>query len=567
MKLRAENILVIIPVVVVLAALGALYLHTCPRDITWDHNAQDSCDLITSAHILGIPHPTGYPLFTMIGHLFTRIDFKSFSTEHIFWNNSAFKMTLFVVLTSLLNIFLFWRVHILLQRKLKMSIADTLVGSISAGIGALALGTSYLYWSQSIVPEVYILNLLFIDLTLLAILRLVPDGDVSMGPWRWFLLGLIAASGLIHHLSFMMFLPGFFILAIFTFRKPGKRDIILFIIGILLALLPLLYLPIRSAYNPPVDTTNTETWSNFWYHITGKAYRPYLFQRPIGEMFNNLGSFYLKEQFGYTGVILICLGVIGAYLWRSRLSRALLAFCIVSAIFVLFHATNYNVLDRKVFFLPAFFAFAHLSAMGISYVFELTRRLSSRGHKILQVAPIIVLLFGGLWWQVDEVNHAYRWNIDISESISAKNFGSQAFANLRANAIIFTWYDGPSFTLIYYKHVLFEGVRGDVDIVFLPRIQSPWWWQNVEDGHPNIKMTIEYSLDRNAIIEDIIRTNIDKRPIYTSWPQIPIPDDFKMLNVGKLFRIVRIEEYEQILEHHHAEKQMMMRNAPIKSNL
>ena len=564
MRFEPRKFFIILPIAAVIAVSGVLYLLTCPGDITWDHNAQDSGDLITCAHILGIPHPTGYPLYTMVGHLFTRLDFGIFSADPNPINNSAFKLTLFVIFTSLANMFLFWRVHMAMQHKLGMRIAGAPAGSIAAGIGALALGTSYLYWSQSIVPEVYLLNLFFIDLTLLAILSLTPDGDTQPPSWRWLVLGLVGGLGFFHHLSFGLFLPGFIILAIICLKKPGKKDVVLLIAGIILSMLPLLYLPIRSAQNPPVDTTNPETLSNFWYHITAKAYRPYLFLRPIGEMFNHLNEFYLKEQFGFAGVILICAGVIGIYLRRSRLAAAFTAFCLISTVFVLIHATNYHVQDRKIFFLPAFFVMAHLMALGISFVFDAAARITSR--RVIGWALVFILALGGMVWQVSAVRHAYDWNIDISKSYSAKAYGSQAFANLDANAIIFTWFDGPSFSLIYHRFVLFEGIREDVDIVFLPRVQSPWWWENVEDGHPNIDMTISYMIDRNAIIENIINTNIEKRPVYTSWAMIPLPEGYELIKVGKLFQVITAEEYEQLRERFHGLSNQPMKWEPTESS-
>ena len=45
----------------------AVYLLTLSPGVSWAHHSEDSGDLITSAWVLGIPHPTGYPLFCMTG--------------------------------------------------------------------------------------------------------------------------------------------------------------------------------------------------------------------------------------------------------------------------------------------------------------------------------------------------------------------------------------------------------------------------------------------------------------------------------------------------------------------
>src|SRR5947208_16597030 len=44
-----------------------LYFLTAVRDIV----VGDTPELITAAVTLGVPHPPGYPLFTMLGHLFS----------------------------------------------------------------------------------------------------------------------------------------------------------------------------------------------------------------------------------------------------------------------------------------------------------------------------------------------------------------------------------------------------------------------------------------------------------------------------------------------------------------
>ena len=448
MHSRNSKFLYIIPIVAVLVASTALYILTCPRDLSWAHYSQDSGDLITAAYNLDIPHPTGYPLFTMVGHIFTSLNFGLFSAQPIPWNNPAFKMILFVILTSIANLYLFWRIHCRLQEKLGLAIAGKPIGSIAAAIGSMALGTSYLYWSQSIIAEVYILNLFFVDLTLLLILMLIPDGSPQPKARRWLALGLAAGLGLFHHLSFGLFLPGFLILSISCLKKPNRREAGALIGGVLLSLLPLLYLPIRSLQNPPLDTNNPENWRNFIYLITAVAYRGYIFSYPVSEMVHHFSPFNLSEQFGTPGLLLTCVGIAAGALLRNRTSRAFTAFCLISAGFVLFHVTNYNVADRMVFFLPAFLPMAHLLTLGGTLIFAFLSRQLSRPWNVTRNILIAASVIGAVFWPGAMVQHAYSWGIDVSENQDAKQFGSQAFAYLDENAIIFTHTDGKSFSLI-----------------------------------------------------------------------------------------------------------------------
>src|SRR5437588_516850 len=47
----------------------AVYLRTLAPSVP----PGDSPDLITAAVVLGVPHPPGYPLFTILGHLFSLV--------------------------------------------------------------------------------------------------------------------------------------------------------------------------------------------------------------------------------------------------------------------------------------------------------------------------------------------------------------------------------------------------------------------------------------------------------------------------------------------------------------
>ncbi|HUT25159.1 MAG TPA: DUF2723 domain-containing protein, partial [Sumerlaeia bacterium] len=57
----------------VIMAVGlVLYTRTLAPTVT----AEDSGELIAAAHCLGVPHPPGYPTFTVVGHLFSRLPFR-----------------------------------------------------------------------------------------------------------------------------------------------------------------------------------------------------------------------------------------------------------------------------------------------------------------------------------------------------------------------------------------------------------------------------------------------------------------------------------------------------------
>src|SRR2546430_16752282 len=65
--LAGDNSKTWIGAVAVATAAGILYFLTAARDIV----VGDSPELIMAAVTLGVAHAPGYPLFTMVGHLFS----------------------------------------------------------------------------------------------------------------------------------------------------------------------------------------------------------------------------------------------------------------------------------------------------------------------------------------------------------------------------------------------------------------------------------------------------------------------------------------------------------------
>ena len=57
----------LLPAAALAAAIFAVYALGACRSIY----VGDSGELVTAAHVLGVPHPTGYPLYVLLGKLWT----------------------------------------------------------------------------------------------------------------------------------------------------------------------------------------------------------------------------------------------------------------------------------------------------------------------------------------------------------------------------------------------------------------------------------------------------------------------------------------------------------------
>src|SRR5689334_12351952 len=122
-------------------AVTALYVAgACPTIFVGD-----SGELVTAVDRLGIPHPTGYPLYVLAGKLWTLL---------LPAGSIAWRMSLFSAVTAGTTV----AALALLGRRLG-------AGPVAAATGALLLATSPSFWGEANVQRVYALDALFIVAT------------------------------------------------------------------------------------------------------------------------------------------------------------------------------------------------------------------------------------------------------------------------------------------------------------------------------------------------------------------------------------------------------------------
>jgi len=122
--------------VVVFVALFSVYAYSAPRTVT----LEDDGLFIMSSYFLGIDHPPGYPLLTLLGKLFTLLPVGSI----------ALRVHLLSAFFGALTCVALWLV-------VRALFAD----AVSAYTGAVLYGLSATFWSQAIIAETYTLNTFF----------------------------------------------------------------------------------------------------------------------------------------------------------------------------------------------------------------------------------------------------------------------------------------------------------------------------------------------------------------------------------------------------------------------
>ena len=334
-----------------------------------------------------IAHPTGYPLYTLLGGIWTRL------LPIGAW---AWRLNLLSALLGAMTVGLI--------AALGSQLVTDRQGRPNSWAGmaaATAFGLAPIWWSQATVAEVYALHNFLIAailLTVVGINRTLAPVSVTQAAWpralqrRVLLLALLFGLGLAHHRTIVLLMPPVVIYLLWSI--PGiwrpTRQWGGWLAALLLPLLLYLYLPLRASMGViDLNGSYTNTWAGFWHHILARGYTGFFGDNPLAVRYTpaEWGAL-LVAQFGWLGLILASLGLVWLFdrTWRpARAWWLILLMGLLNAIFAL----NYRVPDPEVFLLPTLLGISLFIGGGIGLMARLLPRWPAR---LLQLALIALLL-------------------------------------------------------------------------------------------------------------------------------------------------------------------------------
>ena len=479
----------------------------------------DDGDFLTAMATGGISHPTGYPLFTLVGRTVIAL---------IPLGSPALRINILTALGGAASVGVMFRFLYHLLTRPDTNGSGARVGSPLAlpvavgGAGLLAFAPTL--WQQSLSCEVYSFTCLFLAalLWLAARWHETPADNRQLARLT-FLYGL----SLTNHLTLALFLPGFvvFVLA----RRPAiLRDGRLFLCLVGLFALPLLlylYLPFAARSHPPVAWGNPQTWPDFKAHVTGEMFRDRMGSG--GAVFAHQSGLYahsLVAEFG--GPLALGFAAVGAVvLWSRR--RALAALLGYIALADIAYATNYDVFDIYVYFLPSYFVVAACIAVGLHAALTalfrrvaLPRRGEGATHLLRPLAVLLCLLpvlpLATNWAEADKSGNYLEDDFDLNILRSAP-----------PHALVVTA-SNVTFSLWYHKFVL--GERPDVTPIYSGMTRGMtayggWYYQHLHDQFPAVANVYppggwdEGKIARGEFLRDLIRQSVAR-----GVPVIVIPD-------------------------------------------
>lgn len=475
----------------------------------------DGGELSAVASRLGVPHPTGYPSTILLGHLAVLLSPARDVTTLNFL--VALVMAVSVSLLYLLALEVLRRV----QGLTKKEELPTVTLGVSA-IAALLTGTGVVWWSQATSFEVYAFHLAASLFTALLFLRFVDnekseerEGFTRAGNFFALMLGLCFTT----HLTILFWLPAF---ALYYFGTVGlsqrsfKRLLYLlpaFAIGLSLYL----YLPISAATDPILNWGDPDSLGRFYDHVSGAIFRDVMFSG--GDVFIRQVSWFFRTlpgEFIWGGLLFALIGLI--VLFRRHLLLAAWSLVVFSV--TVLWSGNYAILDVEPYFLPAIAMVGLWCAVGLDMIWRKVR---------IAETLIVGIVLVGL-----NIRTNYQ-DADRSGDSYSEDLTMNMLKTMPENAVIISdnwdfWLSGS----LYAQHV--EGVRTDVDVLYITLLQYEWYRQQWMRRRPELmrgletlsqeyaaKLDIflderqnegELNLLLRRLLEGIIGNAIEARPVF-----------------------------------------------------
>lgn len=447
--------------IVVTIAAVVLYFLTAARDIV----VGDTPELITAAVTLGVAHPPGYPLFTMLGHLFSLLPLGSI----------PFRVNLLSVVCDSFAVGVVYLVAVRLTRS-----------QLPAGIAALALAISPIFWEWSLAAEVFPLNnLLAAVLVLLLVLWHEQPKQTGFLTAAFFVFGLAMTN----HQTIVLLGPAFcFVLwqkRATLFAQP--RVLLIGALAFTIGLLPYAYVPWASARHPAYSWGNVSSFHDLVGLITRRSYgSTRLVNTPGytgGPPWSRLAAFF--ASFGWFSGTLICAGAIEAF--RSR--RWYFWFTLIASVFAgpfFVWITNLNLQSAPsaLFVLQRFFLLSHvilapLMAFGVFFIAKVIARLLP-SFSIMSLPLTAAACLAAI---VASIAMNYH-RLDLSRNFIARRFGEDVLGSTSPHSILLASGDGFAFPLLYLQKI--EHVGPDTTLVVLPMLLGDWYARQLRERHTDL---------------------------------------------------------------------------------
>jgi Protein of unknown function (DUF2723) len=385
-------------------------------------------------HILGIPHPTGYPTYLLLAAAVDQVPIGSV----------AFRGNVLAAVLTALSL----GVAVVVQMRLG-------VGPLIAAGAALLVGLTGIVWAEAIVAEANPLHLLFAALLIHRALVWADGGtatDLAIG-------GLLVGLSLGNHLLTVTIAPFVALFVLWTGRDRFRLRpwwLLVPLLGIAAGLLVYLYLPIRAAQNPPLDYNDPETMDRLLDLVSGTQFKEkfdFLSERGLAELRAGLEPLWAELTRAATPAFPI-VGVIGLVVLAGRRPSvaAMLAGIVVGALYVYL---TYESLEH--YLLVPMLVFGIGVGVALEALAQLAAGASPGRLRVTSAAVGVVALVLASGLGVMNLRAS-----DRSQDRRGEAYRDQVLAALPDDAVFLSYWHVT--TPIWYAQLV-DGLRPDVTVI------------------------------------------------------------------------------------------------------
>lgn len=506
-------------------------------------NFIDSGELIAAANEPGIAHAPGYPLYVLMGYVAT----------HLLWGDVAWRLNVmsafwgalavgaFFLLTFELSDYVFQSAKPKSRRgaagrqantargraqardkRVKsnvpqargtaaaqvvqpVSLAEDVVRRnwlfiLCAAGAATLLAASASFWSRTAQAKMYSLHFFFVfALFLLALYsrRALERGDQkSAGRLFVAMAALLGLSFTNHLMTLLVVIP----LAILLLGGAVTDNFRFYVrrlpwaaLAFGIPLLLYLYMPWRSAQDPIMNWGSPSTWGDFWRHITGWQFRPYL----LGSLGQNLSqnikliwglsgpdTGYLWGQWSFLTILVLVAGLVGLVL-LARANMLVFATTATFAVFTIIFSLFYGISEIEPYVVPLYAMISLWIGLAPASWLSIQAKSGQPMKQAVGGIPTTRLVWGaGVGIAVVGLVSAlivYPTQ-NYSNNRLAEQFVDNVFAELPKGSILFTDY-WDFYSPTYYVQLI-KNVRPDLVLVDKSLLRYPFYTQQLKQRYP-----------------------------------------------------------------------------------
>lgn len=504
----------------------------------------DSGELISGAATLGISHPPGYPLYALVGYIFSKIPF----------GNIAFRVNLMSAFFGALAVMTLYRITGIILDKLFTDEAYRVKARLAAFSTSLVFAFSLNHWGQTNMAEVYAMNTFFVAFIILILIlwreRVLIRGDeTGKGSTRLlylfaFLFGMGAGD---HHTILVVAPVAVFVILVTRWRlifDASRVSMMLFFF--ILGFSIYLYMPVRATSELIMNWGDPETLKQFLWMFLRQGYPKSQLSRDWGLFFQQMETINLLYEFTIAGFILAVIGLLRFFLkgWVYAGITAIVILVLSVGIVIYGNPPKENIFLLEAFHTPSYMVFSIWIGAAVTWLLFLLTTLTKKliNNEKTGIYPVVIWLVILVAMPSVLFYSHYKKN-DRSRNFISFDYAVNELKSLSSNAILFTWGDSGAFPLWYLQYV--ERYQPDVLLLHTPHLGSDWYVDEI----PQLRFSRVRRIPPNhrspgMVVEIITRENIGIRRSYIDYSSkysFPVKD-MKFIPHGIVYRHVKKED-------------------------